>query len=103
MLEHAFKDVAVADGADRRGSVLSIARWNPVRHHGGDDGVAGERAALLHLDRGRGEDLVAVDDSALGIGEHRAIGIAVVRHTRVSASSTTASATASGNSARSRH
>ena len=56
-----------------------------VRHDGGDDQVAGERAALVHRDRTRRQHLVAVDHVAPRIGEQRPVGVAVERHARVGA------------------
>ena len=48
-----------------------------VGHHGDDHGVAGEHLALVPVDGGDGDDLVAVDEPALGIDGERAVGVAV--------------------------
>ncbi len=64
----------------------SIARLNPrVRHHRRDHEVAVELPVLLHLHGARGEDLVAVDDVSVRVGEQRPVGIAVVRDAGVRA------------------
>ena len=56
-----------------------------VRHHGRHHRVAGELAGLVQPDGTRRQHLIAVDHVALGVGEERAIGVAVVRDARVGA------------------
>ena len=48
-----------------------------VRHHGGDDRVLGQPAVVAPIDRHDRDDLVAVDQSAIGIDRQHAVGVTV--------------------------
>ena len=56
-----------------------------VAHHGRDDGVLGEPALLVQREREDREELVAVDDVALGVDRQAAVGVAVEREADVGA------------------
>ena len=48
-----------------------------VRHHGHDDRVVAEPAALAQIDGADGDDLVTVDDLTVGVDGHDTVGVAV--------------------------
>ena len=75
---HLLHDVAVADGgADEPDPAGGQGLLEPpVRHDRPDDG-AGLLPLPLELERPEEEDVVAVEDAPLAVGEHRAIGVAV--------------------------
>ena len=60
-----LQHVAVADGGGlhRDAGVAHRVVEAEVAHHGGDDGVVRERAALVQRQRADGQDRVAVDDA----------------------------------------
>ena len=86
-LEHLLEDVAVAHlGRGHRDARVHHRAMEPeVRHHRRDDRVVRQRPRLLHRDRARGEDLVAVDRGTLVIDEQCTVRVAVVRHPGVGA------------------
>ena len=75
---HLLHDVAVADGgADEPDSAGGERLLEPpVRHDRPDDGV-GLLPLPLELERPEEEDVVAVEDAPLAVGEHRPVGVAV--------------------------
>src|SRR6185369_15333135 len=56
-----------------------------VAHDGGDDGVLGQRAALVQRQRADGQDRVAVHELALGGDGQAAVGVPVVGDAEVGA------------------
>ena len=55
-----------------------------VRHHGADDGVVGQLAAVVEQGHGQDrQDRVAVDVGAVGGDGQTAVGVAVVRDAQV--------------------
>ena len=50
-----------------------------VAHHGRDEGVLLQLSAAQQIDRGDGENFIAIHDLALLVAEQNAIGVAVVR------------------------
>ena len=48
-----------------------------VGHHGGDDRVLGEPAVVAPVDGGDGDDLVAVDEPAVGIDRQHPVGVTI--------------------------
>ena len=82
-----LEDVPVADGGRLHGDagVAHGVVEAEVAHHGGDDGVVLERAALVHRQRADRQDHVAVDDLAVGGHGQAAVGVAVVGDPEVGA------------------
>ena len=81
---HRLEHVAVADGGldvgDRRARASRCE--TRVGHHRGDDGVVAQRAATAHGEREHGQDLVAVDELAVGVDRQAPVGVAVVGDAR---------------------
>ncbi len=79
VLLHLLQHVPVADRGLHQLDALALHRQleAQVGHHGGDRGVAAQRAGLLHGDREDRQDLVAVDLLALGVGGQAAVRVAV--------------------------
>ena len=80
IFHHILIDVFVAD---RRFGVVDaklVKRFikPEIRHYGGDDGVIGERAALLHITAADIENMVARNDIAFFVDTKAAVGVAVV-------------------------
>src|SRR6185437_6402555 len=84
---HHAQHIAIAHGGAREGEVetFQVAFQTGVRHHGADDAAALEFAAALPGASDEGEDLVAVDDLAVFIGHHHAVGIAIERDAEIGA------------------
>src|SRR5262249_24975588 len=81
VLAHMLDYVA---GADRRArepelDALKVALEPEIRHDGGDDAAARETSALLPRFGNHRHELVAVDDVALLVNDHDAVGVAVKR------------------------
>ena len=86
LLQH-VEHVAVADrGLDHRDAVRLERPAQPeVRHHGGDDRVAAQQLAVVQVDGGDRQDLVAVDEDAALVDRDHAVGVAVEREPGVGA------------------
>ena len=70
---------------ERQPLSCKIALQPEVRHHGGDEGVASQLAALLHRKGKDGHDLVTIDNRTGGINCKATVGIAIVCNAQVSA------------------
>ena len=70
MLAHALDDIAVAHGGGLQpDAVMFHGLLEPeIAHHGGHQRVVAEFALLLETDGAKGEDPVAADHLAVGIG-----------------------------------
>ncbi len=79
VLLHRLQHVPVADRGLDQVDALALHRQleAQVGHHGGDGGVAAQRAGLLHGDGQDRDDLVAVDLVAGRVGGQAAVGVAV--------------------------
>ena len=78
--QHVFQDVAVSHlGGHHVDARLAHRVVEPeVRHHGRDDGVARQAPGVAERNRVGRQDLIAVYDGAVGVGEQRTVGVAVV-------------------------
>jgi hypothetical protein len=54
-----------------------------VRHDGDDDRLLGQQAPLAPVDGADGDDLVAVDEVAVGVHRQHAVGVAVEREAHI--------------------
>ncbi len=82
VLPHHFLDhVAVADFRPDDLAAMRRERFvePEVAHHRGDEGVLSQLSAAQQIDRGDGENFVAIHDLALLVAKQDAIGVAVVR------------------------
>ena len=87
VLAHVVEHVAVADrrAHERQRQALEIALEPVVGHHGGDDAGLRQPAVGLEGLGDDGEQLVAVDDVAVLVGDDHAVGVAVERDADVGA------------------
>ena len=84
-LLHTLEDIFVTDRGAKHADGVAAKRCfeTHVRHSGGDDGVVAKNSTLFHVTSGQQHDGVAVDDVAVRVGEHGAVGVAVECHTQV--------------------
>ena len=82
---HALENIFVADGSTQHADAIAAERCLEahVGHGGCDDGSVAEEIALLHIASGQQHYGVAIDDLAVGVGEHGAVGVAVEGHAEV--------------------
>ena len=75
------EDVAIADRRTHELDAVRIERslQSKVGHHGGNHCVTAQQPAVVKIDRGDGEHLIAVDQLALLVDCDHAIGVAVER------------------------
>ncbi len=87
VLAHLLDHVAVADRRAREiePETLEIALEPEIGHHRGDDAAARKPSALLPGLGDHRHELVAVDDAALLVDDHHAVGVAVERDADIGA------------------
>src|SRR5262245_29115521 len=87
VLAHVLDHVTVADRRAREPELdaLQIALKPQIGHNGGDDTAPREAPALLPRLGDNRHELVAVDDVALFVHDHDAVGIAVESDTDIGA------------------
>ena len=84
-LLHALKDIFISDWSAKHADGVAAQRcFEPhVGHGGSDNGVVAKNSPLFHVTCGQEHDGVAVDDVAVCVGEHGAVGIAVKGDTEI--------------------
>ena len=87
MLAHVLDDIAVADGRARKREpkALQVALKAKVAHHGGDQAAGRKLAAPMPGLGNHGHELIAIDDLALLVDDHDAVGVTVKRYSDVGA------------------
>ena len=77
---HLLDHVAVADFRPKDLAAMRRERFvePEVAHHGGDKGILSQLSAAQQIDRGDGENFVAIHDLALLIAKQDAISVAIV-------------------------
>ena len=84
---HALEHIAVADrrAHQLQANAAEIALEAEIGHHGGDDAGLAETAVFLPACGDDGEQLVAVDDLAVLVDDHHAVGVAIERDADIGA------------------
>ena len=87
LLHHARDDIAVADlrALQLHADALEMVLEAEVGHDGGDDGVLRQPALAFPRCRDHAEQLVAIDDLAVLVAHHDAVGVAIERDADVGA------------------